>query len=108
MNSINKKEVLYRLQNLRESPVRSKEERVRRIYENLLTGINHYETIAERVAKLEGKSFDVKDNTDPQMTENGLICNLFLDKISPYRIFSKGKYIVQKIQQILSRTNQVV
>ena len=52
MNSINKKEVLYRLQNLRESPVRSKEERVRRIYENLLTGINHYETIAERVAKL--------------------------------------------------------
>ena len=56
------------------------------------------------MAKLEGKSFDVEDDTDPQMIENCLVRNLFLDKILAYRIISKGKYIVQKLEQILSRT----
>ena len=65
---------------------------------------NLYETIAERVAKLEGKYFDIEDDTDPQMTENCLVHNLFLDEISAYRIFSKGKYIVQNLEQIFSRT----
>ena len=73
---------------------------LQRHYENLLTVINHYETIAERVATLEGKSFDVEDDSDPQMTENCLVRNLFLNKISAYRIISKGKYIVQKLNHI--------
>ena len=77
---------------------------LQRRYDNLLTAINQYETLAERIANLEGKSLNVEDDIDPQVAENCVTCNQFQDRISAYRIFNKGKYIVQKLEQILSRT----
>ncbi len=42
---------------------------LQRRYDNLLTAVYQYETVAKRIAELEGRDFYVEDETDSQLAE---------------------------------------
>ncbi len=77
---------------------------LQRRYDNLLTAVYQYETVAKRIAELEGRDFYVEDETDSQLAEIRHIQKLYLDKLFTYEILGKGKYIISKLEQILARS----